>query len=243
MRYKINEKTVEIDKTLSTFTVSVTGNIMAFVLMVIGMVLGSLISGDNFFIEATAEIKKAVEAVACTIAGFIVNNTNVVWDEYSAYKAVVASIIILTVIGLGIIGIITYAHELTHKYTWAAGLPKEDKKKITIGIKHMIPYCHCDADLKLPIMILGTITPMIATGLIIIIIGAVNHSMLTVFFGSLGLGGGGGDIISACTMLPCLKYKTAIAGDSADKIGSIIYVDKDEFLAKTKDVSCVAKEE
>lgn len=83
---------------------------------------------------------------------------------------------------------------------------------------------------------------MIATGLIIIV-GAVKHSMLTVFFDSLGLGGGGGNIISACTMLPCLKYKTAIAGDSADKIGSIIYVDKDEFFTKTKDISCTVKEE
>lgn len=209
---------------------NIYGTIAAVVLFTAVLIVGYILYGTNFL----AGIYHQQDNAEADIALWILRHSNMtVRHACIAGKGIFCLTVIASMFFLVLI------HELTHKYTWALWIPKEQRKKVLyLGFKSMTPFAGCTADLPIMASFIGALSPMILTGLTFAAAGLITASPLLTVFGAVGLSAGGGDILTAMRMLPYLKYRKlidrdlengngCIAADLDNRMGCVIYIPVD----------------
>lgn len=209
---------------------NIYGTLAAVTMFVAVLVLGYILHGGQFL----ADIYHQQDNLEVTFAVWILRHTNMtVRHACIAGKGAFCLMVISSMFFLVLI------HELTHKYTWALWIPKEERKKVLyIGFKAMTPFAGCTADLPIMASFIGAISPMILTGVTFAAAGLIAANPLLTVFGAVGTSAGGGDILTAMRMRPFLKYRKLIdrdlgkgdgcvAADLDDRMGCVIYIPED----------------
>jgi hypothetical protein len=113
-------------------------------------------------------------------------------------------------------------HELIHGF-FAMKFSKQGMKSIKFGIywKFLTPYCHCKEPLTVKDYRIVLLSPLIILGIIPTIIGLIIGHNGIYGFGLLFILAAGGDLMIYWKLRN--ENKNALALDSPDKIGCIIY--------------------
>jgi hypothetical protein len=113
-------------------------------------------------------------------------------------------------------------HELIHGF-FAMKFSKQGLKSIKFGIywKFLTPYCHCKEPLTVRDYRIVILSPLIILGIIPTIIGLITGHNGIYGFGLLFILAAGGDLIIYWKLRN--ENRNALALDSPDKIGCIIY--------------------
>ena len=142
-----------------------------------------------------------------------------------AYTAVVIAKILYVVAWVLFIMLLSFIHEVIHVSTWAIFLGKNRKKgMLSMGIHGLTPYARCSCDTSVPGTFWGALMPMIVLGLIPFIIACIIGSPLLAIEGAFGLSAGGGDLLSGAKMVKYLRVKGAVAADSPERLGCVVYI-------------------
>lgn len=107
---------------------------------------------------------------------------------------------------------LTVLHELVHGLTWSF-FSENGLRDMEFGILRdtLTPYCTCLRPLKKTGYILGTLMPLVLTGIVPAAAGIVTGSFLLVLIGSIMITSAAGDILIIYTLL---KHRS----DSRDQI-------------------------
>lgn len=118
--------------------------------------------------------------------------------------------------------ILIILHELVHGAFWGL-FCEEGRKSIKFGIilKALTPYCHCEEFLTVRQYRLGSIAPLILTGIVPFVVSLVIGSTGLMYTSLLMIIGGGGDVY---VLLMLRKEKRdVLIKDHDSLIGYIVY--------------------
>ena len=112
-------------------------------------------------------------------------------------------------------------HELIHGFCWSL-FARNGWKSIHFGVvwKYLLPYCHCREPLTAKQYRIGLLMPTILLGVFPVIYGLITGSFYAIFYGSLMLLAGGGDLL-VFLMMRHLDNETCVK-DHPSKIGFIV---------------------
>jgi len=119
-------------------------------------------------------------------------------------------------------GLLIVVHELIHGGTWVI-FCKDGWKSIKFGVewKYLTPYCHCKEILEINRYRLGTIMPLIITGIIPYIISLTLGNTTLLLIAVVMISGAAGDIIMFILLLN--EKRGTLVMDHPTTVGCILY--------------------
>jgi hypothetical protein len=125
--------------------------------------------------------------------------------------------------------ILTVLHELVHGFVWHLYCRNRWKSiKFGIEVKLLTPYCHCKELLFVWQYRLGTIAPLLITGILPYIISLILGNFILMAVSLLMIIGAGGDAAILLLLKNAKPYE--LISDHPKLCGCIVYHEKEFFI-------------